>query len=1006
MAKTDLKVATIKTANTVSTLVKGINRVNNKIIYGKSQVPPIINFSNPIERNKFTSNIKSFTQDPSLVNATFIIQNLNSFDLCNPFMFAISQAFPPGSSVANTFTGIQSRINKIVSLFENYSLTDGVKQAQASARDSISNVSDAELAFEVGNLIRIPFQTGKIFLNIKTTDTLANGASITITQLDDNKVNSSMIGQIERVTPGANGSQNVSINVNNIFPSQPPVEQDGETLRTFSSFNVEYETKTSSDIRQLSEDLQDITNELRSIGILDIISELDTLPDFIPGVSKLKQAFSAISSLAEQSTEVAGVTGTIGDGLAGNIPASEVILRVRIIRDFYNKIRPYTNLNFAIQSFFEDEIEGINRFLRNAIPYEAIASLVGFIVNIARTIVGIINYVIGLLKVISTTIKVITVVLKVLKVIIKVLKLVIKAIPSITTTVGVQEKAINGVASVEETIQQIIDLLSIIQWGVDSTLKQLQLTKQYLQEFIKEGAKLQATLESCPGLNGSNLDTIMNQANRNSFLALKTLLANVPILNTNTKFGNNGLSTNGNNTPGTFVVTEGGNILILTDTIFGFDELGNIVFYGDLISLSTGVNFENTLGQDFRSKLQYYTFNKFKNLDAAGNLIQKAEKLFLAQQTRVADPNDVFGNFQELYLGYTLKIQEEKRTNSNSQILVRRRGLALDSNEKIVASTELTFSTDLSSIVQELKIKLNQFVQQGIIGYNTLDSQPNEVSDEDAINLAESYGANPIGINNLKANNSDNSITNVIGAPLPNGGITGLRNNLAGVENDDQTVETRIGSEPFSSPSSNNINTTVQGIPVNTSNNNEMQVTGNNSPTINKKINLEKLITTPLNQFINENPSLKSLQDTFSTLSKISPTQLSAILSQPGAENLNEEELITKLKVEILTEMDPNPDKVKEVKDLTDGFLIALETVVRAEWEAATRITPIQFRIPFEEYYNQVEDDKIKEYIELLIKKGYTEAEIQLGLGREEISNKYSIRIDGTKVTVRLRSKK
>jgi hypothetical protein len=53
----------------------------------------------------------------------------------------------------------------------------------------------------------------------------------------------------------------------------------------------------------------------------------------------------------------------------------------------------------------------------------------------------------------------------------------------------------------------------------------------------------------------------------------------------------------------------------------------------------------------------------------------------------VADPNDAFGNFQEIYLGYTLKIQEDKPIDKNKQNLLRRRGIALDSENNIVAAT-------------------------------------------------------------------------------------------------------------------------------------------------------------------------------------------------------------------------------------------------------------------------------------------------------------------------------
>ena len=73
MAKTDLKASVIKTYNTTSKVVKKVKEVNTKLIYGKTKVPPIVNFSDPIERRKFTSNIKSFTKDPSLSNAVFIL---------------------------------------------------------------------------------------------------------------------------------------------------------------------------------------------------------------------------------------------------------------------------------------------------------------------------------------------------------------------------------------------------------------------------------------------------------------------------------------------------------------------------------------------------------------------------------------------------------------------------------------------------------------------------------------------------------------------------------------------------------------------------------------------------------------------------------------------------------------------------------------------------------------------------------------------------------------------
>jgi hypothetical protein len=51
-------------------------------------------------------------------------------------------------------------------------------------------------------------------------------------------------------------------------------------------------------------------------------------------------------------------------------------------------------------------------------------------------------------------------------------------------------------------------------------------------------------------------------------------------------------------------------------------------------------------------------------------------------------------------------------------------------------------------------------------------------------------------------------------------------------------------------------------------------------------------------------------------------------------------------------------------------------------------------------YYDRVEKDKIQVFYQSLIKKGFTENEIQLGTSQDEIKEKYKVVIDGTKVTV------
>ena len=256
-----------------------------------------------------------------------------------------------------------------------------------------------------------------------------------------------------------------------------------------------------------------------------------------------------------------------------------------------------------------------------------------------------------------------------------------------------------------------------------------------------------------------------------------------------------------------------------------------------------------------------------------------------------------------------------------------------------------------------------------------------------------------MGFSNLSTNNTQGDIITSTDTP----GVLGVSNTIAS----NNTVETRIGNEPFSSPDSNNRVTTVQNTPVNTPNNTPMQVTGNKAPAINKKIDLQKITDKSLNDFITSNASLKGIQDSLSTISLLSPTQLSKMLSGPGSENLNEEELIAKLKANIFSELNPNPDKVNEVRSKVDTFTDALRNVIRAEWEAATRYVDEEYKVPFEIYYNEVEDDKIKDFIQQLNgSQLYTEEEISLGITRTEIQDKYQIIIDGSKVSVRPRSGK
>jgi hypothetical protein len=680
-----------------------------------------------------------------------------------------------------------------------------------------------------------------------------------------------------------------------------------------------------------------------------------------------KDVLSIVEEIGTVGAQAADVTGTTGQALAGNLRPDDIFDRVRVLRDFYNKILPFTNITFAIQEVFKKQIESVNNTLRNAIPYDQIAQIIRVVVFLSRAVLGIINTIITFLNVVNTIIKTISTVLKVIRVVLKVLRAVILFLPALFVPVGAIEIVTNFINKIEAAITRGIDLLDKISKELQAIINVLGWVKTYLQLVIAESVKFASKLESCNGFNNSGLQEAASEASRNNFVALKNLLSALPALD---KFqaGQNGSTLINTTGVSTFVVIDGyGTIMPLRDSVFGFDENGNIVFYGDLVSLSTGVSFEDTLGQDFRSKLQYYTFNKFKNSQRP--LLEAAENLFNERQNIVADPEDRFGNFQELYLGYTIKIQEDKPTDQNQNTLIRRRGIALDSNEKIVASTDLTFGDNLEQLVNEIKYKLNLYLNQGIIGINTADSSPNQISDSDAVGLAEDIGINPIGANNVKAEANNRAASNI--TPKLQGDIEGR------FVDPSQPTETRIGGAPFTPEDNSPAASSISG-----------------KASANKTINMDSLVSPLLQRQKEQNPEFKAIQDIFDTIGSINPSKVSQILNKPGSENMSEEELISNLKSQVLSSMDPNPDKVEELKRKTSQWYEGLRKKTRIDWEQLT----MNYKKPkdpvplYEDYYDQIEKQELPKWIKFLTRQRYTETEIQYGIDDVRIRDKYQFK--------------
>ena len=974
-----------KAYNSIQSFNKGLQNVVMIIVYGNKTKPvELVDFRDSEKRNEIKYAIRNIGENPSLLNVVNTLEVINTYDLCNPLMFAINNLFPPGSEVANAFDSVQEEINELVDSFRKFSLVAGV----------IENI-----ATPVGGSLE--FKTGKIELNTRDENKFTRGSFVTITQNENPKVTSLMRGSIEEVN--RNG---YIINVESISPSTPPYQRNNNgdvitddanipVLATFNNFTIEGENQLVSDVQGIGNDLVDISNDLRGFDFISVELALKAIPNSFPGVRALKKAIKDINDEIKDiqnrnqsgASDIADQAQTAGSLLAGGFTAEEAIAKSRKLRDAYNKILPYTDLKFALQEGFKKDIENINRFLRDFIPFEELAAVVGVINKTAKTVVAIIDFAIALITTINNIIKAVVIVLKVIRVVLKVIQLVIAPIPSLLTTVGMIEKPTNFISKIQDGISRAIDLLIKISREFNKTIGLLSFGKTYLQYLIKETAELQAKLESCPGLNKSGFSESMNEASRNSFFALKRLLDTIPNLD---KFeaGQQGVAEVNKTGATTFVVIDGkGTIMVLPDSVFGYDEFGNIVFYGDLTSLATGVSFEDTLGQDFRSRLNYYTFNKFEAAKH-GPLIEAAENIYSDSQI-VADSGDAFGNFQEIYLGYTLKIQEDKPVDKNKQNLLRRRGIALDSENNIVAATSLTFSDDLPGIINELKYKLKIRVNEGIIGINTSDKQPNQISDSDALDLAENLGSNPLALSNIKAQSNNRATSNISSG--------NASNSIEGKSiNPNDPTETRIGGGAFTKDE-----TMGEGNIMGAS-----SVGDKESPS--RIINTRALLNPILEEQRTNNPEVKAISDMLNTLSSVDSTTLNNLLKSPGSQDLSDTELFNTLKEQILSTVDPNPNKVEEVKRKTAQWYEGLRNSTRLEWEQLTlNYRPPQRPAPpeYETYFTQVEELALPQWVRTLQRAKYTDTEIQYGISDVNIRDKYQIKIgpEPNKVEVTLR---
>ena len=791
------------------------------------------------------------------------------------------------------------------------------------------------------------------------------------------------------------------IEIQRFDPFDPPTQKtrngntvldsaDEAVLQTFTNWSFEYETKQTTDIRELAEEIQNATDALRELGVKDLIVTLNRLPAGFLGLGKLQEAMLKVALFIDDNvipaaSSLADDTGLVSQTLTGGLTSQEVIRRSRLLSDFYAKLEPIINFDLSLENIFEKQIKDINKTLRGVVPYDALARIVKAIKQFVNFVVKLVDFVLGILQFLNAVIKVLLIVAKVLKIVIKVIAKVSLGVPNFPITAGISNKFQDIITKVGTAVDTAIPILEEFGEALDKMINSLMFLRQALVILASELAKLQQTFETCASLDGrTELD--LNGVIQGTISAAtgvpfrsgggnevtKKLADNFEFYSTFDPFGNGEAVSSQAQFGETLITTADGTILVLPGTIWGFNSNGQIIF-GSRLSLATGIDFTKTNGQKLRQKLRdnfnFYTFNKFKdakyaNLKESLYATSIEEYAKVIEQVRNEEPTDKFGNFSETFLGYTIKIQEEKPiqdTPIGEPILPRRRGVAFDIDGKLSVASDLTFSDDLNLIVNETKFRIKRNIDQGIIGVGTIDNQ--DFPNDDAIKLSETIGANPLAISNIKAEANNMAANNIQGnSPI-----------------NPTPIEMRTGNEPFQE---------AGGEPANI-------VSNQSSP--NKEINPSSLIKQPLSEFIADNPSLQKITDTMNMLQGASMTELSDIMSEPGVFNLSGEELAEKLKSNIISSIDPNPEHIKEIQKKTAIWLEGLEKQTKIDYEQLTLSMHPKQRAAFktfEEYYDEIEPVELENWIKYLLSKKYTEKEVQSGLTEEDLIDEYKIKFN------------
>jgi len=976
----------------VGPICKGVQKVQNStpkfrtkfleilldVLYGKKTTSDFDEkiLADPAQRQKLIQET-NFLKDPSVTSLASSLVTLNSFDLCNPFSFLITQALPDGNPIKESFLKLDGLARTWQSISSGNFLGGGgtvTIPVNLPADDGITFTGNQNIVFFLS-------------LNDKKSKQLDIGDSVTIFQREDVEFKDySLIGEVTAAGPltilsGPSNTKLITINVQRASVTRPPFQKDikgneitddrgNPILKKFNKLNIQTSRDPNPTQEVLSEGLIEISKAIDEVGLEEIIETIEGLPPYFEGLDGLKRSASKLVKLQRIMGPIlanASNTALVGGAILQNrLTFAEAREASEIVREFDQAIRPFFKGGDRVVQGYFDTIQDLNNFFKNVIPYDFLATFVKGVVAIAKVVNEIVIFLLSILKLINSIIKAITGVLKIVKIVIKVLQKLINLLPTIFLTAGIVETFTRVLADLSCGVERAIKFLENISNYLDQVILYLTLIQQGLEVVIREGTLLAAKLESCDAVKDTGLGLQMTEAVERLRSTIKALTIVTPdgegFYSDDPTLPGRGFKPEDTFGSQTYISTTDGDLIFVSDTVIGFDTQGNLIFYAELESLSTGVTFNNTLGQGFRNFLnenfRFYTFDKFRNQQP---LLLEGDRLAHEAKTgrlREVDPEDIFGNFSEIFLGYTLKIQEEKPVDENSQVAIRRRGVALDNNEFLVASTKLTFATDLNTIIQELKFLLKKKIEDGIIGVGTLDSTPNQISDDDAITVAESIGTNPLGINNIKAENN-----NKLTSDVP-------------IKNNKEELQTRTGNKPFepkvNSPSSNLVN---------------------NGGSNREKIDVNPLVQNALAEFIDENPGLKKVSQTVARIDRLDKLQLSQLQRIPNGNDLTTEEKIQKSSQNILSSMDPNADKIEEVSKKTQNWYGGLKGRAETDFEQLVLASGGD-QSDFEKYFDKILKEELKSWSKLLLNSGYTETEVEYGVQIDEVRDNYRFEIE------------